>query len=82
MKNKLLIFGRFAHDSQRILAAIFRFALVSVERRFNSLFRICLKLRVATLAYADHWRSIFHDPQLAPWHASSLAHLVRTAECL
>jgi hypothetical protein len=43
------------------------------------LFRIRLKLRVATLAYADYWRSFFRYPQLGPWHVSSLAHLARRA---
>src|ERR1700730_7730683 len=82
MRNRLFILGSFAHDPQSILATVCRLAFVGIKCGFNGLLGVCLKLRIATLAYADHWWSFFHDPQLAPWHASSLAHLARRSEGL
>ena len=73
MKNRLFIFSRFAHDPQCILGAVCRLTFVAIESGFNSPLRVRLKLRAATLAYADHWWAFFHDPQLAFWHDLSLA---------
>jgi hypothetical protein len=81
MKNRLFIFGRFAHDPQSVLAAIACSALVSIECRLNSLLGIGLKLRVATFAHAEDRRSFSYDSQFALWHEPSLAHLVTGAEC-
>ena len=73
MGNRLFIFGRFAHDAQSVLAAVGQLALVGIERGFNFLLGIGPELRVATLAYAEEWRGLFYDPQLALWHSLSLA---------
>lgn len=35
MRNRLLVFGCFAHDPQSVLTAIYRFAFVIVELLFN-----------------------------------------------
>ena len=40
-EGQLLVFGRFAIDSQRILARVFAFARVSVEL----LLQVCLRVR-------------------------------------
>jgi hypothetical protein len=68
MKNRLFIVGRFTHNPQGILAAVGQLALMDIERGFNFLLRLGLELRVAVFAYAEQWRSLFHDPKLALWH--------------
>jgi hypothetical protein len=82
MMSKLFILGCFANDPQRILATVCRFAFVGIKCGFNGLFGVCSKLRVATLAYAEYRHVLFHDPQFAGWHDTSLAHLAREVECL
>jgi hypothetical protein len=79
MRNRLFIFGRFAHYPQGVFTAINRLALVSIKLCLNI---GTLKLRVATLAYADYWWAFFHDPQLALWHVLSLTHPDRGEEAL
>lgn len=69
--NWLLIFRGFADNSQRVLTAVYRLALVSVELGLNV---IALELRVASFAHADGGRVLFHDPQFALCHAPSLVH--------
>jgi hypothetical protein len=73
MKNRLSIFGGFAHDPQGILTTIGQLAFVSIERGFNFLLGISFELRVATLAYGEERRGLFYDLQLALWHDPSLA---------
>ena len=65
----LLIFGRFAHDPQRILTAVYRLALVGVELGLNTL---AFELRATSFADA---KALFHDPQFSLLHNCSLAHL-------
>ncbi|MGC2851386.1 MAG: hypothetical protein WB556_15480 [Candidatus Acidiferrum sp.] len=72
MPNRLFIFGCFAHDSQRILAAVGQFALVGIELCLKV---IALELGIASFAYADGRRTLLYDPQFAFWHVQSLAHL-------
>ncbi len=72
MKNRLFIFGRFAHDSQGILAAVGQFALMNIELCLNI---GILKLSVAPFADANGWRSLLYNPQFALRHDCSLAHL-------
>jgi hypothetical protein len=76
MRNKLLIFGSFAYDSQRILAAIGRFAFVGIKLFLNI---GTVELRVAPFTYANYWRALLHDPQFALRHNCSLAHLAGRA---
>ena len=72
MRNRLLIFGSFAHDSQRVLAAIQRLALVAAKCPLDGLLRIALKLRVAAFADSNHGLRSFDNAELAFRHASSL----------
>jgi len=72
MRNRLLIFGSFAHDSQGILAAITRIAFVGIECGLNFLLRIGLELGVATLADTKEGRDLVHHSQLSFWHEASL----------
>jgi len=81
--RRLLVFGSFAHDSHRILAAVYRFALVHVELLLNDPRRILNseffsvsnpKLLIATQAHPEvwSWADAFNDPKLAFWHDNSL----------
>jgi hypothetical protein len=81
MGNRLLIFGRFAHDTQGILATISQLALVGVECGFNCLLGFALELRITAFAYAER-QDLVHDPQLALWHDPSLPHAGKRAEPL
>jgi hypothetical protein len=72
MKNRLFIFGSFAHDSQRILTAVHRLALVGVELCLNI---GTLELSITPFAHANGWGRLLYDPQFALWHNCSLAHL-------
>jgi hypothetical protein len=65
--KRLLAFGRFTHDAQRVLAAVHRLARMSVEICLNP---IALELGVAPFADA---KALFHNPQFALRHDSSLA---------
>jgi hypothetical protein len=82
MGNRLFIFGRFAHDTQRILAAIGQLALVGIECGLDGLLGFAPELGIASFAYAEHGRGLVHDPQLALWHDPSLAHAGEGAEPL
>jgi hypothetical protein len=62
MTSRLLVFGRLAHDSQSILAAIYRFALVRIEL---SLKIGTLELSIAPFADGDGRRSGFYNSQFA-----------------
>jgi len=75
MRNRLLIFGRFADDSQSILAAVHRLALMGIKLCLN----VSLELSVALLADA---KTLFHNSQFALRHGRSLAHLATRAETL
>jgi len=71
MRNRLLAFGCFADDSQRVLAAINGLAIVGIERGMNLGIRPA-KLR--TTAFADgKGRVLFHDSEFAFRHEDSLA---------
>jgi len=78
MRNRLLIFGRFAHDPQRILTAIYRFAFMRVELGLNI---SAFELSIATFAHANHGSGLFHNSQLAFQHTPILTHLPRGVEC-
>jgi hypothetical protein len=69
--KRLLAFRSFAHDPQRVLAAVQRLALVGIERSLN-LGGCAAKLGATTFAYGKS-RVLFHDPQFAPCHDYSLA---------
>ena len=76
MRDRLLVLGRFAHDSQGVLTAIGQRAFVGVK--------LCLnigipELGVASFAYADRRRGSLYDPQFALRHDCSLAHLAGRA---
>jgi hypothetical protein len=82
MTSRLLVFGRLAHDSEGILAAIYRLALVARKQHaklpFGLLFvgQIGLKLFIAGFADANHGRRVaFYDPKFSLCHDHSLAHL-------
>jgi len=73
MTNRLFVLGRFAHDPQSILAAIYRLALVSVK--------LCLKigtLKLSIAPFADR-KARFYSSQFALRHDCSLAHMARRA---
>jgi hypothetical protein len=67
MRSKLLVFGRFAHDPQSILAAVYRPALVSIKGGADFVLRGIrrevsgFELSIATFADAD---TLFHDPAI------------------
>jgi hypothetical protein len=75
--SALFIFGRFTHDSQRVLTAVCEFALVHVEQLLNIV--LCRfyrhqaggKLHVAVLADAEQGMAS-HDPKFSLFHAPSL----------
>lgn len=81
--NQLLTFRGFAHDPQRILAAVHRLALVGFVLRCNIGQRIMLarlELSVAAFAHTDNrGRGFFDDPQSSICHDASLAHLAGRA---
>ncbi len=73
----LLAFGRLADNSQRVLAAVQRLALVSFVLGRNIGYRIMLarfELGIAAFAHADNRRwGFFGDPQPSVCHGNSLA---------
>ena len=85
MWSRLLVFCGLADDSQGVLAAVYEFALVGIERCLD--FFLCviwrrvarLKLRIAAFAdaYSREWG--LHDSQLTFLHDRSLAHLAGRA---
>jgi hypothetical protein len=68
--KKLFTFGRFAYDPQSILATVYGLALVGVKLSLNV---IAFESGVTSFADAKSRGTLFHDPQLALWHDSSLA---------
>jgi hypothetical protein len=78
MRNRLLIFGRFADDPQRILTTIYRLAFMRVELGLNI---STFELSIATFAHANRGSGLFHNSQLAFRHTQILTHLPRGAEC-
>ena len=82
MTNRLLVFGRFAHDPQSVLTAVCQFALVGIELRLNiSIWRrkARFELGIASLTYANGWERTVYDPESAFLHDCSLAHLEERA---
>ena len=71
MRNRLLAFGRLAHDPQSVLTAVERLAVVGVERGLNLRVRP-VKLRTAPFADSKG-RIALDDSQFAFCHATSLA---------
>ena len=78
----LLVFGRFVYDPQSVLAAIHRFAFVSVELLLNgglgvSHVGVSRELGIAAFADSEHWNvpDSLYDPKIALGHVGSLAHL-------
>jgi len=74
-RRGLFAFGRFAHNPQRVLAAVQRFALVGNEGGHNRSQGVSPELRIAAFADADERRGIFNDSQFALLHGCSLARL-------
>ena len=64
--KQLLAFSGLAHDPQSVLAAVYQFALVSVELCLNIISRrrkAGLELGIAVFAHADGGgRASFYDP--------------------
>lgn len=90
MKSSLLVFGGFADDSQSILAAIYRFALVLRKLLTKAFLRLgCyfegIERRIegsgAVFADTNGGRSSdpFNYPQIAFFHASVSHRLERSA---
>jgi hypothetical protein len=79
----LLTFGRFAHDPQRILAAVYGFALVGIKLYLKvgvGIRKTRLELGIATFTYTDgRGRASFYDPQASLLHDASLAHVIGRA---
>ncbi|MGO8793322.1 MAG: hypothetical protein ACLQLC_00735 [Candidatus Sulfotelmatobacter sp.] len=71
--NASFAFGGFTHDSEGILAAVYRFADVILEGGLNCFPRIRLELGIAAFTNTDHHGSRFHDSQFSPRHKYSLA---------
>jgi hypothetical protein len=76
--KKLLAFGRFADDPQRVLTAVYEFTLVGFVLGCNVGYRIMLtrfELGIAAFADTDNrgW-GFFDDPQSSVCHDASLAH--------
>jgi hypothetical protein len=69
--RELFIFGSFAHDAKRILAAVHRLAIVDIKCSLN--LGVCAaKLRATAFAYGKGG-ILFHDPQFTLCHENSLA---------
>jgi len=66
--RRLLIFGRFAHDAKRVLATVYRLALVGIKLGLNA-----GVFELGITPFADS-KPLFHDPQFALRHDLSLAH--------
>jgi len=80
MKNKLFIFGGFAHDPQGILTSVRQLALVGVKRGLDRLFRFGFELGVTALTNAGYRRVRSYNSQLAPRHCFILAQVRHGAE--
>jgi len=81
--KQLLTFGGLAHDPQRVLAAVYQFALVGFVLGCNIGSRIMLaglELGITAFAHSDNrgW-GFFDDPQSSVCHDQSLAHLAGRA---
>ncbi len=80
--KKLLAFGRFTHDPQRVLAAIGQFALVLVkhdlEFTFGQYRRVVIRLEGLIAVFTDgcQRKDEPHQTQSPLQHSYSLAHLV------
>ncbi len=79
----LLAFGRFAHDPQRVLAGVHRFALVILKLYLNVgvwIRKAGLELSITPFTYADgRGRGFLHDSQFSLLHDCSLAQLAGRA---
>ena len=75
---QLFVFCGLAHDSQGVLTAIHRLALMSIKLRPNIgawRGKVGLELSIAPFTYADGWKwGFLYDPQFALLHDCSLAH--------
>jgi hypothetical protein len=71
MENRLLAFGRLAHDPQSVLAAIQRLAIMGIERGLNLGIRPT-ELRATALADSKSG-VLFHDSEVLFRHGDSLA---------
>jgi hypothetical protein len=81
----LLVFRRFAHDPQGVLAAVYRLACMNVELLLNATcgfgevaksMSVCGELCIASFTDAENW-NIFcplYDSEFAVGHSRSLAH--------
>jgi hypothetical protein len=81
MRNRLLIFGRFAHDSQRILTAVYWLAFMTSKRFADLPFcSVCvrlwgLKLLIAGFTDANHGSGgALYNSEFPLLHDCSLAH--------
>jgi hypothetical protein len=75
--RKLLVFGSFAHDSQSVLTAVHRLALVLIKLPQNVGLRVQdtgLELSIAAFTNTYGWQGDdLYDPQCAFLHENSLA---------
>jgi hypothetical protein len=62
VRDGLLIFRGFVHDSQCVLAGISQSASVGIESGFDSTFGISREMRITALTNAQHWWVLFYDP--------------------
>jgi hypothetical protein len=65
----LLIFGRFAHDPQSVLATIYRLTFMSIELSFHI---GTFELGIAAFAHTDGRRVSLYDSQIALGHWTRL----------
>ena len=90
IKVRLLIFRGFFYDPQGILAAVHRFAGMTIEllldtdlsfREILKLARVCRELCIASVTHSENrnFFTSFYDPEFALRHDCSLAHLARRA---
>lgn len=85
MRSDLFILGGLAHDAERVLTAVYRFALVGIKCRGDFLFGLNqsrlsgFELRITALTDAENWGRASYDSECALWHDRSLAHLPGSA---
>jgi hypothetical protein len=79
MRNRLFIFGSFAHDPHGVLAAVYQLAFVGIKRGTDFSFRIArylstrFELRVAPFANAKCGKIKPHESKRALPHNYSRA---------
>jgi hypothetical protein len=80
MRDRLLIFGGFAHDSQRVLARVEQLAFVGRESVSDGSLSVSPKLRIASFADANQRSGLVHDSQLSLGHEHILPQAASESE--